>query len=151
MGVKVAIFLEGSISLPFKGLKKRRIRHFIERICDIVSLRDVSITLILTDNEFIKEINRSYRNQNRPTDIITFAYRENPFPRSSTEMEHLGDIYLSLERAFENSLEYSVDLIDEFKLLLVHGVLHLIGYDHELSVRDDKKMRDREKEILEEL
>jgi probable rRNA maturation factor len=148
MGVKVAIFLEGSISLPFKGLKKRKIRHFIKRICDIVSLRDVSITLILTDNEFIREINRSYRHQNRPTDIITFAYRENPFPRSSTEREHLGDIYLSLERAFENSLEYSVDFIDELKLLLVHGVLHLIGYDHELSGRDEKKMSDREQEIL---
>ncbi len=151
MGVKVAIFLEGSISLPFKGLKKRKIGHIIKRICDIVSLKEVSITLILTDNEFIREINRSYRNQNSPTDIITFAYRENPFPRSSTEVEHLGDIYLSLERTFENSLEYSADFIDEFKLLLVHGVLHLIGYDHELSVRDDKKMRDREKEILNKL
>ena len=74
--------------------------------------------------------------------------RTSTFPRSNTEVEHLGDIYLSLERAFENSQEYSVDFISELKLLLVHGVLHLLGYDHELSERDDKRMREREQEIL---
>jgi probable rRNA maturation factor len=148
MGVDIAIFLEGGISLPYRDVKKREIKRFIKRICDILSLHDLSITLIATDNEFIRDINRRYRNQDSPTDIITFAYRENPFPQNSSEVEHLGDIYLSLERAFENSLEYGVDFISELKLLLVHGVLHLIGYDHELSERDDKKMRDREQEIL---
>jgi probable rRNA maturation factor len=148
MGVDIEIFLEGGISLPYRDVKKREIKHFIKRICDIISLHDVSITLIVTDNEFIRDINRRYRNQDSPTDIITFAYREDPFPRHDSEVEHLGDIYLSLERAFENSLEYSVDFISELKLLLVHGVLHLVGYDHEVSERDDKKMRDREQEIL---
>ena len=148
MGVEITIFLEGGISLPYRDVRKREIKHFIKRICDILSLHDLSVTLILTDNEYIRDINRRYRNQDHPTDIITFAYRENPFPRSSTEVEHLGDIYLSLERALENSQEYSVDFISELKLLLVHGVLHLLGYDHELSERDDKKMREREQEIL---
>lgn len=151
MGVKIAIFLEGGISLPYRDVRKREIKHFIKRICDILSLHDVSIALIVTDNECIRDINRRYRNQDYPTDIITFAYRENPFPRHDSEVEQLGDIYLSLEKAFENSQEYGVDFISELKLLLVHGVLHLIGYDHELSERDEKKMRKREQEILEML
>jgi probable rRNA maturation factor len=148
MGVEIAIFLEGGITLPYRDVKKREIKHFIKRICDILSLHDLSITMILTDNEFIRDINRRYRNQDRPTDIITFAYRENPFPQNGSEVEHLGDIYLSLEKALENSQEYGVDFISELKLLLVHGVLHLIGYDHELSEREEKKMREREEEIL---
>jgi probable rRNA maturation factor len=83
-----------------------------------------------------------------PTDVISFAYREDPFPEAETEVEDLGDIYLSLDRAAQQSVEYGVTLREEVKRLMIHGILHLIGYDHERSAEDEETMRAKEDEIF---
>jgi probable rRNA maturation factor len=83
--------------------------------------------------------------------VISFAYRDDLFPGINGEIEELGDIYISLEKASEQSLDYEVSLKDELKRLLVHGILHLIGYDHEISDKEDKRMRDMEDKIFNEI
>jgi len=145
---EIEIFTEGDISLPFKDLSEDFVCKASLDTLKHLELENVSISLILSDNEYIHTINKEYRKKDNPTDVISFAYREDPFPEIETEIEELGDIYLSLEKALEQSIEYEVTLEDEVKRLLIHGILHLIGFDHEKSDEDEKTMRDKEEEIL---
>ena len=120
------------------------------------------ISLLFVDNEEIREINNETRNIDRVTDVLSFpmldypekkvfkeVYTENDFSEADFDGENLvlGDIVLSLERALEQSKEYEHSYEREASYLVVHSVLHLLGYDH--MEDDDKiKMRKREEEIL---
>ncbi|MEW6526330.1 MAG: rRNA maturation RNase YbeY [Spirochaetota bacterium] len=108
---------------------------------------NVVVTLIITNDEAIAHINKTYRKKKGPTDVISFAYREAPMPHVTTK-EHLGDIFISLETAQRQAIEYGVPLKEELKRLLIHGVLHLLGYDHEKSSYKKRKMQKKEKEIM---
>ncbi|AOR22990.1 rRNA maturation RNase YbeY [Clostridium taeniosporum] len=120
------------------------------------------ISLLFVDNEEIRKINNETRNIDRATDVLSFpmldypekkvfkeVYKENNFSKSDFDGEELvlGDIVLSLERALEQSKEYNHSYEREASYLVVHSVLHLLGYDH---MEDDDKvvMRKREEEIL---
>lgn len=144
----IEIFSEGDISLPYKGISRKRLGLYIKKVCKYLRLIDISITLIVTDNDYICKLNKRYRKKDYPTDIISFAYRESSFPNKHLKKEMLGDIYLSLEKALKQSEEYGVGFEDEVKHLLVHGVLHLIGYDHEISKEHEERMLEKEEEIL---
>ncbi len=150
--MKIDIFCEGDIVLPFKGITKKKIKKDLTNISKYLDLNDEEyITLILTDNNYIHDINSRFRKKDRPTDVISFVYNEDnemPFPDESDEKQPLGDIYLSLEKAYTQSREYKVTFHDEIRRLIVHGVLHLIGYDHELSDNEAKRMRKKEEEVL---
>ncbi|NFN18220.1 rRNA maturation RNase YbeY [Clostridium botulinum] len=120
------------------------------------------ISLLFVDNEEIREINNETRNIDRATDVLSFpmldypdkkvfkeVYTENDFSEADFDGDDLvlGDIVLSLERALEQSKEYNHSYEREAFYLVVHSVLHLLGYDH--MEEDDKvKMRKREEEIL---
>ncbi len=144
----IEIFTEGDIHLPYKNLAEK----FFSSIADSTLLHtgtdNVSVNLILTDNEYIKSINSEYRGKDTPTDVISFAYRDDPFPVIDNPMEELGDIYISLEKASEQAVEYGVTLSEELKRLIIHGVLHLLGYDHELSAEEEKRMNLLEDKIF---
>ncbi len=146
--MEIEIFREGKISLPFEDITLKSLKLYLKKICKHLCLKDVTITLIVTDNDYIRKLNCKYREKDYPTDVISFSYRETPFPNEYIKNEPLGDIYLSLEKAFMQSKEYKVSLQDEVNRLLVHGVLHLLGYDHELSKEEEKRMREKEEEIL---
>lgn len=145
--MKIEIFTEGNISLPYENISKRLLEQNVKKICRYLELNKVIITLIITDNKYIQNINREYRKKNRPTDIISFAYREKLFPSDGIKTEQLGDIFISFEKALENSRAAGNSFKNEIKHLLVHGILHLIGYDHERD-NDDIKMKKKEKEII---
>ncbi len=134
--------------MPFAGISRRRLRLAVERTCEMADLSETSVSVILTDDREIRELNKRYRKKNRPTDVISFAYREDPFPSVVGAPETLGDVYISLERAAEQARHYGVAPAEELLRLLVHGILHLAGYDHERSVREETKMRNKEDEIL---
>ena len=144
----IKVFLEGDISLPYNNIGKKFFTATTEKVFNIINIDNISINIILTDNKFIRSINKKYRKKNSPTDVISFAYRDDLFPSIDSEIEELGDIYISLEKAAEQSLDYGVSLKDELKRLLIHGILHLIGYDHEISDEEDKRMRDMEDKIF---
>lgn len=117
-------------------------------IANHLGLQGTGISLIFTDNGFIREINRKYRGKDRPTDVISFAYRENPFPDVNSGHEDLGDIYLSLEQASLQAEKFSVSLSQEILRLMIHGILHLIGHDHEKSKSRAAEMTKAETEIF---
>ena len=141
--VKVNIFREG-ISMPRGGLTEGYIKKTVAKTAKLLGLEDVSVSLILTDNEFIKKINTRFRKKKSATDVISFPNRENRFPAEKSRMEDLGDIFISLEMAMSRS----DGLRDEMKRLIVHGLLHLLGYDHEKSKKVMEIMRKKENEIL---
>ncbi|MBT2643743.1 rRNA maturation RNase YbeY [Bacillus sp. ISL-41] len=110
---------------------------------------ELSVTFV--SNERIQEINREYRDKDRPTDVISFALEE----MGEGELEIvgegipriLGDIIISIPKAREQAEEYNHSFMRELGFLAVHGLLHLLGYDH-MNEQDEKQMFDRQKEIL---
>ena len=114
---------------------------------------EVSITL--TDNEKIHALNKQYREVDKPTDVLSFPLLdfegEGCEPVADEPMVSLGDIVISLERAAEQAEEFGHSFDREVAFLCVHSMLHLLGYDHELSEDDDADMRDRQRAILEML
>lgn len=110
------------------------------------SEKDIYLSLLLTDNATIQTVNRDYRNKDKPTDVISFAYLEVE-EVIDAPVETLGDIVISLERVEEQAEEYGHSFQRELFYVLTHGILHLLGYDH-LDEEDKKKMRAKEEEIL---
>ncbi len=148
--MRIDLFTEGKISLPRlrnKDLSFKTIKSYAAGICSYLELGNIAITIIICDNSYIRKINRVYRKKDKSTDVIAFAYRENPFPKIKRGQETLGDIYISLEKASENAEGYGSGLSEELRRLIAHGILHLIGYDHEKSKKDKKMMEKKEEEI----
>jgi len=103
------------------------------------SLTKKDIELIITNNEEIQLLNKEHRNIDKATDVLSFPLE--------FEMENmpLGSIVISIDFVKEKALEYKHSLEDEFKLLFIHGLLHLNGYDHEV---DDGEQREKEEELI---
>jgi len=96
------------------------------------------IELIFTDNSEIHEINLTARGYDKPTDVLSFPYEKMP-------NTPLGSIVISYEYVEKYSKEYGHSFEDEFNLLFIHGLLHLLGYDHE---KDNGEQREKEEEII---
>ena len=104
--------------------------------------RGTVVSVIFVNDEQIHQINRDYRNVDRPTDVISFAFNESEEPEvvGGSEVNMLGDLIISLERAEEQAADYGHSVRREVAFLTVHGMLHLLGYDH---------MEDEEREEME--
>ena len=102
---------------------------------------DKSVSVILVDEESIKDINKEDRGIDRATDVISFE---------EDEEDYLGDIFICIDKVYEQALSYGHSNEREFAFLLVHGLLHLQGYDHNDPV-EEKAMFDKQDEILNEL
>jgi probable rRNA maturation factor len=112
------------------------------------------VGVALVDDERIREMNRTYRGIDEPTDVLAFAHGERgqgePWPEPGSEGLYLGDVAISLETASRQAAEQGHDLAREMAWLLAHGILHLAGYDHDLEP-GARLMRAKEREILEGL
>ncbi len=113
------------------------------------NLDNVSFNLIIVDNEYIHKLNRDYRNIDRETDVITFALEDEDSIILPNDERVLGDIYISIDKASSQALEYGHSLLRELSFLAVHGFYHLLGYDH-MTEEDEKVMFKKQEEVLEE-
>lgn len=143
---QIEVFTEG-VKLPYGEVTRQKIKKIAAAAADRLVLNSARITIIITDDAYIRTINKEYRSIDRPTDVISFANRDNPFPDIDASQEEIGDIYLSIEQAERQSHEYRVSLTDEMKRLIIHGILHLVGYDHERSDEDEEVMLQKEDEL----
>ena len=148
--IDVSVFTENT-GLPCQSITEKDIRSITEKAATLAGLENCTVTVILTDNEYIRRINNKYRNRDAATDVITFANRDMEFPEIGSELEDLGDIYISIEKAAEQSREYGISLLDELKRLVVHGILHCAGYDHEKSGQEAQLMEKKEEDILRQI
>ena len=101
------------------------------------------------DNPTIHDLNKKYRNIDRETDVISFALLDEKEEENYSSKTVLGDIYISVDKAIEQSKDYGHTLIRELCFLSVHGLLHLLGYDH-MEKEDEKIMFEKQELILNE-
>jgi probable rRNA maturation factor len=129
------------------GLNRRLLRSHIRTLLRILQLMDKEISLVFTDNKGIQEINRDYLDRDRPTNVISFAIGEGQF--SSVNPQLLGDIVISVERAMSDANKTDLPLEDELDFLIIHGLLHLIGYNHEdVDEKEALRMGQKEQELF---
>ena len=111
-------------------------------------INNAFFNIIIVDEEKIKYLNKNYRNKDSVTDVISFALEDdNTFIK--TDIRILGDIYICLNRTKEQSIEYGHSFLRELSFLTVHGLLHLLGYDH-MNAEDEKIMFKLQEMILNE-
>ncbi len=103
--------------------RRRALARFLTRAVKAVNL-DGEVTVLLADDKRLRALNRLFRNKNKPTDVLSFPAEE---PRSAIA----GDIAISLETAARQAAEHGHDLHTELRILVLHGLLHLTGMDHE--------------------
>ena len=110
-------------------------------------LENVEFNIIFVDSKTIHEMNRTYRNVDRVTDVISFALEDN----KTIELDHrlLGDIYICIEKAEEQAKEYGHSFLRELSFLTIHGLLHLLGYDH-MEKEEEEIMFKKQEDILNE-
>ena len=111
-----------------------------------LDLANCEFNIIIVDNKKIHEINKEYRNVDRETDVISFAMEDNMDVKYE-DFRLLGDIYISLDKCYQQALEYEHSRVREICFLATHGVLHLLGYDH-MNKEDEDKMFSLQNELL---
>ena len=112
-----------------------------------MNIKDSYISVVIVDKDKIYEINKTYRNVDKVTDVISFAFEDNG-GITPDGLRILGEIYLCMDKAKEQAIEYGHSNKREICYLVTHGLLHLLGYNHEKE-EDKKEMRTKEEEILE--
>lgn len=149
--IKLKIYFENSqdkfrIKYKLKALIRRAI---VETLRYENQSGDFEVSVTFIDNEGIRELNKTYRNIDRATDVLSFPQID--YDEGEVAEGMIGDIVLSLERAREQSEEFGHSFERECAFLSVHSMLHLLGYDHELSDEDDADMRARQTAIMEKM
>ncbi len=113
------------------------------------NLEKVEFNVIIVDNYYIHELNKTYRGMDRETDVITFALEDEEEVVNGSDSRILGDIYISIDKAKIQAEEYHHSLKRELSFLAVHGFYHLLGYDH-IKKEEEKIMFSRQEEVLNE-
>ena len=160
--IKHQIYVRHSGVLTNSRLSIPMIKHCIRSTLDMEGVdAPCEVSVLVTNNHGIQKINKEFRKVDAPTDVLSFPMHVFATPGWSTMARDeenpendrllLGDIILSAERIASQALEYRQSIERETSYLVVHAVLHLLGYDHVDEADDKKLMRAREKEILIEL
>ena len=121
-------------------LNKAKILKIANTIFEGEKILFEKINIILEDDEYLRSLKKQYFNQNFYTDVIAFNLADSGHPID-------GEIYISLPRIIDNANEYDSNLNDEFKRIIIHGLLHLVGYDDQ-TVSDKKHMTDLEDQYI---
>ena len=125
-----------------------KLQKYMEFVVKKLEIETAIFNIIFVSNEEIHRINKEYRKVDRVTDVISFAFEEADNIKYDN-MRFLGEIYISYEKCVEQAKEYGHSTERELGYLSIHGLLHLLGYDH-MNEEDKKIMRTLEEEILNE-
>jgi probable rRNA maturation factor len=143
---------------PFRGASTAVLKRRAEKMLDHLGLSGVELSLALVDDANIHELNRTYRSKDKPTDVLSFPLHERPSgwkPKGIRGEEigagwphqgPIGDVILSIDTAKRQAEAAGRPLLDELSMLLAHGILHLLGYDHRTAA-EDREMTARTREL----
>ena len=123
------------------------LKLFLISVAKDEKLDNIEYSVIIIDNQRIKEINKQYRNIDRATDVISFALEDDKTFQSE-EVRLLGDIYISIDKVHEQAKSYGHSFKRELHFLATHGFLHLLGFNHE-EIDEEKIMTQKQEEALE--
>lgn len=133
-------------------VRQSTLAHLAEHVLSAVGESRSELSLELTGDRRMRRLNREYRKKDRPTDVLAFPMREAVMPRGMYPVtQMLGDVVISLPTAVRQAKEAGRSIDDELAMLLVHGVLHLCGYDHERNPREAARMLHRERALFHQL
>ncbi len=138
---KISLKINPKIKLPkeFKSFLKKNILLMLKAL----KLRNQMLDIYITIDEEIHALNKEYRNKDKPTDVLSFTIDE-----YIDDMHYLGEIIISYETAQRQAFEQNVSLEQELTRLIAHGIIHILGYDHELSKEEEKIFFERQEELL---
>ena len=134
---------------PIHPARIKKLSNWLLSECGVANH---TVSILLVDDQEIRELNRAYRDQDKPTNVLSFPLAGGPTEILTTlPIAELGDIVISFETAVKEAGKFNQSIYDRFAWLLTHGLLHLLGYDHEKSRSQAKQMFSKEKEILSKL
>ncbi|GAB4854345.1 hypothetical protein Ancab_022931 [Ancistrocladus abbreviatus] len=137
-----------AMKLAFDGLKDSQYKTRETAINDVGGFENVELSLLLCNDEFICKLNKEWRDEDHATDVLSMSQH---IPELKLPILMLGDIVISVETAARQAEERGHTLIDEIRILLVHGLLHLLGFDHEISEEAEAEMEKEEELLLKSL
>jgi len=142
------IFFENKTEIPspLSGDEIDKIVSLVLEATDRDASEDWELSVILVSREEIRKVNREYRNIDRATDVISFAFSDGEGAEYAPYL--LGDLIISPEIVKNHSEKYGVSIEHELSFMIVHGVLHLLGFDH-IDKKERELMREKEKHIME--
>ncbi|KAI7757236.1 hypothetical protein M8C21_023757 [Ambrosia artemisiifolia] len=137
-----------AMKLAFDGLKDSDFKTRDPAIDDVGQYENVELSILLCNDDFIRALNKDWRNSDYATDVLSMSQH---VPELKLPMLMLGDIVISVETAARQAEERGHTLLDEIRILMVHGLLHLMGFDHELSDEAESEMENEEERLLKSL
>lgn len=128
-------------------IDRRSIRFAVTKLLNLLDCTDKEICITFVDDADIQIINKQYLSKDKPTNVISFSLKEGEFGNVNPEI--LGDIVISAETARRDALSGSLSVDEEILFLIIHGLLHLLGYDHVNTTQTNaRKMKQKEKELF---
>jgi len=127
-------------------IMKAKLRKSAQAILNALGSPEGELSILVVDDSEIKTLNKNYLNRSGPTNVIAFPMKEGDF--SDINPQLLGDVVISTETAGREALQSGISTEERFTQLLVHGILHLFGFDHEKSEQDARKMDKKSNELL---
>ncbi len=134
------------VKLKKRKIKKKEIEEWLLKALEVLGLESIEISVYITDDQEIRELNKTYRGKDKSTDVLSF-----PLDETFDGYRILGDIVISQDTAERQAKELGHSLKNEVKRLLIHGLVHLLGYDHEKGGEEERKFRELEEKILSKL
>ena len=142
---EVTIYNETGEEFSYEYIIESIINKALEKEC----VENASCSIIIVDNSFIHKLNKEYRGIDRETDVISFALEDDKSMIIPDGIRLLGDIYISLDKAEEQAKEYGHSLKRELCFLAVHGIYHLLGYDHTTKEEEEVMLKKQEEVLME--
>jgi probable rRNA maturation factor len=128
------------------NLVKDDIRTTAKRVLNALGCPDAQLSVLIVSDDQIAELNQTYLNHKGPTNVISFPMQEGPFAGITPDL--LGDVVISADTAHREAGEAGMEMMERFNELLIHGILHLVGYDHVNSEEEADVMQRKSDEML---
>ena len=127
-------------------ISKTKIRQTATAVLNALEYPDAELSILIVDDQQISQLNQTYLNRKGPTNVIAFPMREGRFSGIAPNL--LGDVVISIETACQEGQKGGFSMEERFDQLLIHGILHLLGYDHENTKSEARKMEKKTQELL---
>ena len=127
-------------------ISEKKIRQTASVILNALDYPDAELSILIVDDQQIAQLNRQYLNREGPTNVIAFPMRQGRFSDIAPNL--LGDVVISADTARREAQSAGTSMQDRFDQLLIHGILHLLGYDHENTAAETQKMEAKTNELL---
>ena len=126
---------------------EEKVVFYAEKVLNYLGKNNWEVSLVFCSDNFIKELNSSYRNKKEPTDVLSFC-QEEEVHGNTPEMFYAGDIVISMDSVTVNANSFGVDREEELRRVIVHGILHLSGMDHRTNDASEPMLVEQEKILL---